>query len=241
MSCRSTKWLLMYRAIKSQVLSLELQKYRCSCRQTASTPARRSLPSAVQRRRDQGLRPSSREILCARASPDVHEWSSFDTQDSPPTSALDDVVLCRRSCRFESPGVEEFVRQGRDTRRRVGLTESHCRGIHTDFIIGRAFIMRQSFHPAGWWKIILGGLAGAALVSGSPWVSRGSQQAAQGSTRREVLAVRVRRGRPARGREPDHAREGRRRGTPREQRTDLPAWDGSTNTACRFRANGTSA
>ncbi len=40
--------------------------------------------------------------------------------------------------------------------------------------------MRQSFHPAGWWKIILGGLAGAALVSGSPWASRGSQQAEQG-------------------------------------------------------------
>jgi len=41
-------------------------------------------------------------------------------------------------------------------------------------------MMRPSFHPTGWWKIILGGLAGAALVSGSPWASRGSQQAEQG-------------------------------------------------------------
>ena len=39
--------------------------------------------------------------------------------------------------------------------------------------------MNRSFHPANWWKIIAGGLAGAALASGSPWVSRGSQQAAQ--------------------------------------------------------------
>ena len=38
----------------------------------------------------------------------------------------------------------------------------------------------ELFHPARWWKIILGGLAGAAIVSASPWVSRGSQQAAQG-------------------------------------------------------------
>ncbi len=65
--------------------------------------------------------------------------------------------------------------------------------------------MRSSFHPTGWWKIILGGLAGAALVSGSPWASRGSQQAEQGPLSREVLAVRVRRGRPARSRESDHA------------------------------------
>ena len=39
--------------------------------------------------------------------------------------------------------------------------------------------MNRSFHPASWWKIILGGLAGAALLSGSPWASQGSQQAAQ--------------------------------------------------------------
>ena len=40
--------------------------------------------------------------------------------------------------------------------------------------------MRRSFHPARWWKIILVGLAGAALVSGSLWASRGSPQAAHG-------------------------------------------------------------
>jgi kynurenine formamidase len=40
--------------------------------------------------------------------------------------------------------------------------------------------MRRAFHPAGWWKIIMGGVAGAAIVSCSAWVSRGSQQAAQG-------------------------------------------------------------
>ncbi len=40
--------------------------------------------------------------------------------------------------------------------------------------------MRRSFHPANWWKILVGGLAGAAVVSGSTWVSRGSQQAAEG-------------------------------------------------------------
>ncbi len=40
--------------------------------------------------------------------------------------------------------------------------------------------MRQSLHSSSWWKIVLGGLAGAAVVSGIPWVSRGSQQAAQG-------------------------------------------------------------
>ena len=40
--------------------------------------------------------------------------------------------------------------------------------------------MRRSFHPANWWKMLVGGLAGAALVGGSAWVSRGSQQAAEG-------------------------------------------------------------
>ncbi len=30
--------------------------------------------------------------------------------------------------------------------------------------------MRQSFHPPRWWPIILGGLAGAAILSGAPWV-----------------------------------------------------------------------
>ena len=40
--------------------------------------------------------------------------------------------------------------------------------------------MTRSFHPASWWKIIMGGLAVAALVSGAPWASRGSQQAEQG-------------------------------------------------------------
>jgi hypothetical protein len=40
--------------------------------------------------------------------------------------------------------------------------------------------MRHSFHPATWWAIILSGLAGAALASGSPWVRRGAQQAAPG-------------------------------------------------------------
>ncbi len=52
--------------------------------------------------------------------------------------------------------------------------------IDSTFISLGTFIMRKLFHPAPWWKIILGGLAGAALVSASPWVSRGSQQAAQG-------------------------------------------------------------
>jgi len=40
-------------------------------------------------------------------------------------------------------------------------------------------MIRPTFRLAGWCKIILGGLAGAALVSGSPWPTRGSQQAAQ--------------------------------------------------------------
>ena len=40
--------------------------------------------------------------------------------------------------------------------------------------------MRKSFHTAGWWKIVLGGVAGAAVVSGIPWVSRGSQRLYRG-------------------------------------------------------------
>jgi kynurenine formamidase len=37
--------------------------------------------------------------------------------------------------------------------------------------------MRHSFHPAGWWQILLGGLAGAAVFVGASWVTRGSQPA----------------------------------------------------------------
>ena len=114
--------------------------------------------------------------------------------------------------------MEEFRRQRRECGPRVRFT------------IRRTFIMRQSFHPVGWWKIVLGGLAGAALVSGislgEPWLAAGGA----GTAEREVLAVGVRCGRPARSGEPDHAREGRRRGTPGEQRADLP-----TGTALRTR------
>jgi Putative cyclase len=39
--------------------------------------------------------------------------------------------------------------------------------------------MSRSLHPGGWSKVILGGLAGAAFITGSLWTSRGSQQAAQ--------------------------------------------------------------
>jgi kynurenine formamidase len=55
-----------------------------------------------------------------------------------------------------------------------------CIAIQNVFNIGRTIIMRQSFHPATWWKILLGSLVGAALVSGSPWAIRGSQQAERG-------------------------------------------------------------
>lgn len=37
--------------------------------------------------------------------------------------------------------------------------------------------MRPSFHPAGWWQIVLGVFAGAVIVSSAPWASRGSQPA----------------------------------------------------------------
>ena len=37
--------------------------------------------------------------------------------------------------------------------------------------------MMRSFHPPRWWPIILCGLAGAAIMSGAPWASRGSQPA----------------------------------------------------------------
>jgi kynurenine formamidase len=37
--------------------------------------------------------------------------------------------------------------------------------------------MRQSFRPPRWWPILLGGLAVAAVLSGAPWASRGSQPA----------------------------------------------------------------
>jgi kynurenine formamidase len=40
--------------------------------------------------------------------------------------------------------------------------------------------MRQSFHPARWRRCILGGLAATALVGGSLWATRGSQEAARG-------------------------------------------------------------
>jgi kynurenine formamidase len=35
--------------------------------------------------------------------------------------------------------------------------------------------MRPSFHPRRWWPIVLGGMAGAAIMSAVPWASRGSQ------------------------------------------------------------------
>jgi kynurenine formamidase len=38
--------------------------------------------------------------------------------------------------------------------------------------------MRQSFHRSRSWKIVLGGLGFAAVISGSLWASRGAQQAA---------------------------------------------------------------
>ena len=100
--------------------------------------------------------------------------------------------------------------------------------------------MRQSFHPAGWWKIIVGGLAGAALVSVSSLVSRGSQQAGEGplsekfwpsefgrddqrgaANRITPAKVKVPHGSSAKGRFTNSA--------------------GSTSTACRFRASGISA
>ena len=39
--------------------------------------------------------------------------------------------------------------------------------------------MRQSLRHASWWKIVLGSVAGAVVLSGSPWSIRGSQPPAQ--------------------------------------------------------------
>ena len=39
--------------------------------------------------------------------------------------------------------------------------------------------MRQSLRHASWWKIVLGSVAGAVVLSGSPWSIRGSQTPAQ--------------------------------------------------------------
>jgi hypothetical protein len=47
--------------------------------------------------------------------------------------------------------------------------------IHSDFITRRIVIVKQSFQFAGWWQIVLGGTAGAAILVGAHWASHGSQ------------------------------------------------------------------
>jgi hypothetical protein len=47
--------------------------------------------------------------------------------------------------------------------------------INPVFITRRIVIVKQSFQFAGWWQIVLGGTAGAAIMVGAHWASHGSQ------------------------------------------------------------------
>ena len=77
--------------------------------------------------------------------------------------------------------------------------------------------MSQSFHSSRWWQILLGGLAGAAILSIAPWASRGSQPAGESPIGEKFWPSEFGAGRPARGRQSDHAREDRQCGTPYKQ------------------------
>ena len=100
--------------------------------------------------------------------------------------------------------------------------------------------MRHSFPSAGWWQILLGGVAGAAILVGASWVTRGSQPA-EGTPIGEKFW-------PSEFGAADQ-RGAANRITPAKvvsaarlvQKGRSTSSDGSTNMACRFRANGISA